>query len=259
MRKRVRRSERGSSGWRDPGLLVAAVGDLLLGARCWGCDGAWWNLCPRCRADLVQRSPYLTAPDPAPAGFPLCATSSPYDPIVRGLIAGHKEEQALGLTRLLGARLVMAVLLLLETRDWPGLVTLVPVPSTPAAVRNRGFDATWAMARSAARVVGRARGQPVTVARLLRPARRVADQSGLDAQARLRNLRGAFRVVRALPDSASAAILVDDVVTTGSSLTEAGRGLAVAQIQLLGAATVAATVRLHPGSGPKSVRLLRTP
>jgi predicted amidophosphoribosyltransferase len=46
-------------------------------------------------------------------------------------------------------------------------------------------------------------------------------------------------------------VLVDDLVTTGSSLTEAARVLRAARIPVLGAATVAATVRVRPSSSPQ--------
>jgi adenine/guanine phosphoribosyltransferase-like PRPP-binding protein len=56
-------------------------------------------------------------------------------------------------------------------------------------------------------------------------------------------------------------VLVDDLVTTGSSLTEAARALREARIPVLGAATVAATVRLRspkPSRDKPDVRGLRT-
>jgi predicted amidophosphoribosyltransferase len=62
-------------------------------------------------------------------------------------------------------------------------------------------------------------------------------------------MAGAFRVRRAI--STGAVVLVDDLVTTGSSLTEAARVLRAARIPVLGAATVAATVRVRPSSSPQ--------
>jgi len=82
--------------------------------------------------------------------------------------------------------------------------------------------------------------------------RGVQDQAGLGAAARSANLDGALRVRRrhrALPAGA-VAVLVDDVVTTGSTLTEAARALEAAGVVLLGAATVAAAAdpRARPGT-----------
>ena len=220
---------------------VAAAGDLLLGSRCHGCGTAWWGVCPDCRTALAARHPRWARPDPCPAGFPRTVTSSPYDQLLRGLVNAHKERQALGLTPVLGRRLAQSVHGLLRARNVaPGAaVSLVPVPSAARAVRERGFDATAAMARAAARSL-----RPhyrVGVATILVQASGVRDQSGLDARARQANLAGGFRLRGQPPDRA--VVLVDDLVTTGSSLAEAARVLRRAGVLVLGAATVAATQR----------------
>ena len=220
---------------------VAAAADLLLGAACAGCGTAWWGLCPDCRRLLEGRTPYAAAPVPCPAEFPRTVTSSPYDPLVRGMINAHKEHQALGLTRLLADRLALSVHALLLARGWPGRrpVVLVPVPSAGRVVRQRGFDATLAMTRLAAR---RLRGRyPISVQPALVQRAGVRDQAGLDAQARRANLNGGFRLRSALPREP--VVLTDDLVTTGSTLAEAVRVLQSAGVTVIGAATVAATER----------------
>jgi predicted amidophosphoribosyltransferase len=78
---------------------------------------------------------------------------------------------------------------------------------------------------------------------MLVQARPVADQAGLGARARQENLAGAFRLRRLI--KADAVVIVDDLVTTGSSLTEAARVLQEAGVPVLGAATVAATARVR--------------
>jgi predicted amidophosphoribosyltransferase len=152
------------------------------------------------------------------------------------------------LTGLLGDRLALSVGELLGVRRVPvdEPVILVPVPSAAAAVRERGFDATSALARRAARRLSADR--PVRAANLLAQHRGLADQSGLDAAQRAANLRGGLRVrrgwaaVRIRPDG-PALVIVDDLVTTGASLTEATDRLVEAGFEVLGAATVSATVR----------------
>jgi predicted amidophosphoribosyltransferase len=226
---------------------LAAAGDLLLGSSCHGCGQPWWGICSRCRQELASRRPFLTTPVPCPDGFPITVTSSRYDNILRSVINAHKERQALTLTRFLAERLALSVHVLLVNETCAGStsgIVLIPIPSAARTVRQRGFDATSSMARLTARRL-RAR-YPMTVRSALVQARPVADQAGLDARARHENLAGAFRLRR--PIRPGPVVLVDDLVTTGSSLTEAARVLRSARIPVLGAATVAATVRLRPQS-----------
>lgn len=226
----------------------AATADLLLGAGCPGCGTPWWGACPVCRSHLQGQPTRLTAPDPSPAGFPLTVTAGPYDAIHRGLLTAHKEDRALMLTALLGDRLAASVGELLRVRRVPSgePVIVVPVPSAAAAVRERGFDATGALARRAVRRLSA--GRPVRTAGLLAQHRGLADQSGLDAAERAANLQGGLRLrrgwaaARRRPDG-PALVVVDDLVTTGASLTEASRCLVEAGFEVLGAATVSATVR----------------
>ena len=222
-------------------VWLAAAGDLLLGASCHGCGVAWWGICPDCRRLLSARRPGWTRPDPCPVGFPRTVTSSAYDPVLRGLISAHKERQALSLTSVLADRLAGCVDFLLvelgQRRQEP--VVLVPVPSAAKAVRHRGFDATLAMARSTAR---RLRSRyPTSMAATLVQVRGVRDQAGLDARGRQANLAGGLWLRAPVPTRPT--VLVDDLVTTGSSLSEAARVLRRAGVPVLGAATVAATER----------------
>ena len=69
------------------------------------------------------------------------------------------------------------------------------------------------------------------------------DQAGLDARARRANLSGGFRLRRRLP-AGGPVVLIDDLVTTGSTLAEAARVLRASGVPVLGAAA-AATERRH--------------
>lgn len=105
-------------------------------------------------------------------------------------------------------------------------VLLVPVPSARRAVRARGHDPARRIALAAAGELRRA-GMPARVVAVLRQRRRVADQSGLNSRQRLDNLAGALTVVpgggRLLAEGL--VVLVDDLMTTGASLTEAARAV----------------------------------
>ena len=103
----------------------------------------------------------------------------------------------------------------------------VPVPSSPAALRARGRDHVRELARRAAdelRAAGLA--APRSHAVLVRRGR-VRDSAGLAAHERRANLAGSF-AVRGRPPS-GLLVVVDDVVTSGATLTEAAAALAAAR------------------------------
>ena len=238
--------------WRS---WPSAAGDLLLGAVCPGCREPGWGLCLRCRTDLTARRPAVVRR--AATSAPVTVACCTYDTLLSHLVTAHKDHGALGLAPVLAGRLALSVHALLRGCEWLGPVVLVPVPSAAAAVRRRGNDATATLARLAARRLRPA--HPVQVRRLLVQRRGVQDQAGLDAAQRGANLSGALRLrrgpVRSWSDSA-VMVLVDDVVTTGSSLAEAARALQSAGLVVLGAATVAATPDPRTGRGgrPRGVR-----
>ena len=94
---------------------------------------------------------------------------------------------------------------------------IVPVPLHPRRLRERGFNPAALLARWIARE-RRCRFD----AALLRRVRDTPSQTGLDRRARRANMRGAFQ---ARGRSPGVIWLVDDVVTTGSTLVEAARAL----------------------------------
>ena len=96
---------------------------------------------------------------------------------------------------------------------------LVPLPLHQVRLRRRGFDQTLEFARPLARILG----IPLRDDLLVR-VRDTAPQSRLDAPARRRNLRGAFAVRTDGPLPAHVA-LVDDVMTTGTTLHAAAEAL----------------------------------
>lgn len=213
--------------------MLADLLDLVLPRSCAGCGAPGRTLCPAC--SLLLGSPRPHAPTPPPPGMPPLVAASSYDGAVREVLLAHKEHGRLGLTRPLGAALAAALLLL----DLPPGVVLVPVPSSRAAVRQRGHDHARRLASAAAR-----RSPGARASALLVPTRRVADQAGLDAGARAANLSGALRARR--PLGGLRVVVVDDVVTTGATLAEAARALRSAGADVVGAAVVAATTRRAP-------------
>ena len=115
----------------------------------------------------------------------------------------------------------------------PGLASawLVPVPLGRARLRDRGYNQSERLARALSRRWGR------PVVELLVRTRDTAAQTALTPEARLANVAGAFSVRATRAGAATPGhgpgvtppgrplVLVDDVFTTGATLTEAARAL----------------------------------
>ena len=178
--------------------------------------------------------------------------ASSYDALARDLVLGLKERGLLSLARPLSVLMAAAVTAALaQDGGDPGPTVLVPVPSRSSTVRARGHDAIGTTTRLAAAGL-RGAGLPVVAVPLLRLRPGVADQSGLDAAARRRNLDGAMTcptpALRRMwrRHGAVRAVVCDDVVTTGSTLREAQRALEAVGVPVRAAAVVAATRRRGP-------------
>jgi ComF family protein len=107
---------------------------------------------------------------------------------------------------------------------------LVPIPLAPGRRRGRGYNQSEALATALGERIGRA----VAVDRLRRK-RETATQTRLAPEARQANLAGAF----AARPRRTAAILVDDVFTTGATLSSAASALLAAGAPHVAAITFA--------------------
>jgi len=208
-----------------------ALLDLVLPRDCAGCRAPGRTLCRACGDELRAR-PWEHRPTPSPPGLPPVVAAAVYGGAVRAVLLAHKERGRTALAAPLGRALAEAAAVFGPS------VVLVPVPSTPSAVRARGHDHARRLAAEAAR---RCR---VRTAAVLVGVRAVADQSGLDAGTRAANLSGALGVRRSV--TGLRVVVVDDVVTTGATLAEAARALRTGGAEVVGAAVVAATLRWEP-------------
>ena len=218
--------------------------DLLLPRLCAGCQAGGGapldcGLCGLCARLVSWPLARTHLPNPCPRGLPPLTAAAPYEGVIRAVLLAHKESGRLALVGPLGTALASAVTQHARLLDRRRPLALVPVPSARSAVRTRGHDHALRLARSAATVLTAA-GLPSYADPVLMPARRVADQSGLDHAARGRNLAGALRMRRAVPGPV---VVVDDVVTTGATLAEAARALTAGGCTVVAAAVVGATQR----------------
>ncbi|MFC0626642.1 ComF family protein [Kribbella deserti] len=224
-------------------VLLSPFADLVLGGVCAGCERPGVAVCADCRVVLRSR-PYPAWPDPAPAGLAPPTACTAYDGVVRSMLLAHKEHGRYQLTGPLGAALAGSVLGALSGAGGHRAAWLCPVPSPRARIRARGHDPLRRIAAAAARRLRR-EGYDVRVAPALRVVRRPEDQAGLGAADRERNLAGAFETRSRWAERLTnqPVLIVDDVITSGATLTEACRALTAAGISPLGCAVVAATRR----------------
>ncbi|MFD6531617.1 ComF family protein [Streptomyces sp. NPDC060184] len=199
---------------------------LVLPVSCGGCGRPRTELCAACGSALGGRSPRRVRPSPEPPGLPVVHAAAPYENAVRALLLSHKERGALALAGPLGDALAAAVRAGPAWSGRGGPLLLVPVPSARRSTAARGHDPVRRLARASAAALRRS-GTPARVLPVLRQRRRVADQAGLRAAERRANLAGALEAVPGAERllASGPVVLVDDLLTTGSTLAEAARAV----------------------------------
>ena len=108
--------------------------------------------------------------------------------------------------------------LLLETQRRPPLndvTRLVPVPLHPERERERGFNQAAALGRALARLTG----LPLDEQSLVRTVHTERHRAGMDARARRESVEDAFQVRRPRLIEGERILLVEDVFTTGATVS----------------------------------------
>lgn len=113
------------------------------------------------------------------------------------------------------------------TIPWDRIAFVTPVPLHPWRRYRRGYNQSALLARELAKRIGCAHGEA------LGRDRYTPSQIGLSVKARGENVRGAFSVRKGVWErmnpGAGAVLLVDDVLTTGSTVRECARVLRAAK------------------------------
>lgn len=216
---------------------------------CGHAGGARRDLCDACSAELTRNRvccPRCALPLDAPS--PLCGECIRSEPsfasaCVPFVYASPLDqlETRFKFARCLAAGRVMSELWIDAARENPPSMpeALIPVPLHRDRLRERGYNQALELARPIAREFGIALRHDILVR-----MRATTAQSHLVADARHRNLRGAFEVVThaALPTHIA---IFDDVMTTGTTLRECARTLMRAGVERVDAWAVARAPKRH--------------
>lgn len=162
-------------------------------------------------------------------------SAAQYSGSVKRLVLAVKRDGRVDAASALGLALQTAVNAALADAEGQG-IELAAVPASPRSRRQRGFVPVDLIVRRA----GLARS------RVLAWRRRPRDQIGLGRTQRTENLTGAIRSKKV---SGRRFIVVDDVVTSGATLSECVRALRQAGGEIVACATVASTPLRHATPG----------
>jgi predicted amidophosphoribosyltransferase len=174
-----------------------------------------------------------------------------FGPQVGALVHAFKELGRAALARQFAEAMLPCVeLLRLSPNE---IYHLVPVPSRVSSTQERGFSPAAVVTAALLNRLEPRWGRPgLTLAARFRPAARLvwrvgeaADQASLGQNERKQNLRGTMRA--SSKASGKRVILVDDIVTTGSSLFETARALEVEGAEIVGFVTFSETILRNIG------------
>lgn len=179
-----------------------------------------------------------------PPLFARAVTYGAYDSALREMVHLLKYEQVRPAANVLGRMLADAIAPL--EGDWEGRVPVVlPVPLHSSKLRQRGFNQSELIAAAALRYVRRTALMPglsLNITALIRK-RATESQVGMTLEQRQANMRGAFKVVIPGQVAGRDVLLVDDVFTTGATVSECTRVLRRAGAVNVYVATVARAIR----------------
>jgi ComF family protein len=244
--------------------IMTGITDVIFPPRCIACSAILEEhpplpFCPQCKDGIrFIRSPLcprcgipFTAPDDVDhlcgeclvtqRPFALARAVGLYEATLLTAIHLFKYGGRIGIGKVLGG--IMA--------DFAGgiwdmtvFTAIIPVPLHRKRLQERGFNQAVVLARTIAKRFG----LPLDFL-TLRRQRITAPQVGLGREERSVNVRGAFTVLKPERARGKRILLVDDVYTTGSTLTECAEALLDAGVDSVAVLTLARALHDHDISG----------
>lgn len=206
--------------------ILTSFSQLIFPSRCISCKRLGDSICFSCKRFWSPRLFYSTTKRKPELSI---YSSVEYSDVATKIILAAKESHIKGADHLVAEAVSFSLQQWLRN-EW--IDTLIPIPSRRSVARTRGRQFIEEIATVASQESGH------RVAPILIHSRVIRDQSGLGAQERWNNLDGSM-VVKGNPRGLGKVLLVDDLVTTGATLSEAARALRHAGIQVIGAVTAA--------------------
>ena len=203
---------------------------LLFPTRCFGCRELGYSICSQCRK---QWNPHLYQSRISDLAV---YSAIPYSPIAKNILLAAKEQSVKSADQLVRNAVKVAIYELFQRHS---NCPLVPIPSGASSNRRRGRDFVNEVAISVAKDFG------VAVLPLLEHQRNIRDQSRLNIASRHQNLAMAFSIKPQFRGNYSGenVVILDDLVTTGATISEAKRALTRGGFRVQAAATACVALR----------------
>ena len=192
---------------------------VFCGVRCLADEG---YICAGCKSDLEYREPLTESAAPFDAVIAPLVYAFPVDAAIKAL----KFRRRLYYVPAFGELLVEAARRLPQSAD-----ALLPVPLHWCRHVMRGFNQSDEICKPLRKATG------LPVLRSVRRVRATPSQSGLSATERRKNLRAAFRLTAKVV--AKHVVIVDDVITTGTTVRAVARVLFEAGVERVSVLAIA--------------------
>ena len=213
--------------------LISSVLDLVFPPRCPFCGGNLRKdelLCEKCQRTL----PWIRTGETGKSGefFDRCAAPLWYEGEVRQAFHRYKFDGCRRYARPFGTLLAQCI----SDRLSGCFDCITWAPLSGKRLRGRGYDQARLLAETAAAALGK------PVLPLLEKTRNIPAQSGLEgAEARFENVKDCYALLPGAEVKDLRVLLIDDVVTTGATLSACARVLREAGAALVVCAAFAAT------------------
>jgi ComF family protein len=194
--------------------------DFLFPPECPACGGSFSSkevICSACVDAIIECSYNYTPSKRILTGIDELSILLPYNPVCRNLIHALKYKGMHSIGLVLGKLMARKTM---KECSLPENPCIVPVPLHSSKLNDRGYNQSERLAEGLSSFTGyKIYGDIIT------REKNTSTQTFLDHENRISNVRNAFRYSGEKSLSGKSVILVDDVMTTGSTVSECAKAL----------------------------------